>query len=113
MLIGLRKIISIKTNSGIIAAATIEPNDTYLVIRTTTANMIAAQNNAIGASIRNTPTPVATPFPPRNLNHTGKICPAIAAIAAAAVSQSMDGPPSPMMSLRDDDREDTLQRIEH
>ena len=42
LLIGLMKIISITTNRGIIAAATIDPNDTYLVIRTTTTNMIAA-----------------------------------------------------------------------
>src|SRR6185437_2853351 len=47
-----------------------------------------AHSNAIGASTRNIPTPVATPLPPRNPNHTGKMCPTSAAIAAAAITQS-------------------------
>jgi hypothetical protein len=82
------------TNKGTVAAATIEPNDTYRVKNTIATNKTPAHNKATGASMANTPTPVATPLPPRNLNHTGKICPTITAIAAAVTIHAAceDGP---------------------
>lgn len=71
------------TNTGIITAAIIEPSDTYRVNKTMLTKMTPAHSNAIGASTRKAPTPVATPLPPRNPSHTGKTWPTITAIAAA------------------------------
>src|ERR1043166_811143 len=65
-----------------------------------TINTNPARANAIGANTRNTPTPVATPFPPRNLSHTGKIWPTITAMAAAVTHQYVFSvrPPNPALA---------------
>src|SRR5207245_4700835 len=41
---------------------------------------------ALGASSAKQPNPVATPLPPRNFSHTGKMCPRIANNAANPAS---------------------------
>src|SRR6185369_687128 len=76
------------TKTGIIAAPTIDPSDTYLVVTTIARKTTPAHNTATGASTRKAPAPVATPLPPRNPNHTGKTWPTITATAAVATIQS-------------------------
>src|ERR1043165_9331929 len=92
--IGVTNTLCNQTNNGIVPAATTEPNDTYRVKNTIARNKTPAHNTAIGTSIRKTPTPVATPLPPRKPSHTGKMCPTITAIAAPVTIQSAldDGP---------------------
>src|ERR1700754_941483 len=60
-------------NSGIDPPAQSDATDPYLVTPTTATKTMPAHNRANGASTKNTPTAVATPFPPRNPSHTGKM----------------------------------------
>src|SRR5215471_16006000 len=52
-----------------------------------------AANVAHGAIARNTPSPVATPLPALNFNHTGKQCPMTASAAAAATIHEVPSSP--------------------
>src|SRR5688572_27726664 len=71
---------------GIATVAAIEPSDTYRQIHTVSTNSVAEIAVASGASIQNTPHAVATPLPPWKRNHTGYMCPRIAATPAATGS---------------------------
>src|SRR5215510_12437196 len=48
---------------------------------------------AHGAMARKTPSPVATPLPALNFNHTGKQCPTTASAAAAATIHEVPASP--------------------
>src|SRR5579864_568277 len=51
--------------------ARIDPREMYFVAHTATRNTRSEGGTATGVSTENTPHAVATPFPPRNFNHTG------------------------------------------
>jgi len=74
-------------NNGIDAAASIDASETYFVNPTTARKITPAHKTASGTSARKTPTPVATPLPPRNPSQIGKMWPKSTAIVAAANSQ--------------------------
>lgn len=76
--------------SGIVEAATIEPSETYRVANTISRKTIPEAPKASGASTRKTPTPVATPLPPRNPNQTGNIWPMTTKTAAAATQRALE-----------------------
>ena len=56
--------LNIYANTGTKAAATIKPNDTYLLIITITNQIKNTHTDTVGINIINTPRPVATPLPP-------------------------------------------------
>ena len=53
--------------------AIMELNDTNLVMRSVTKNMISAKSIAMGCNAKTTPVRVATPLPPLKLAKRGKI----------------------------------------
>src|SRR5688572_6911262 len=59
--------------------ATTDPREMYFVAQTAIVNNKSVGGTAIGVRTEKTPHAVATPFPPRNLSHTGYTCPTIAA----------------------------------
>ena len=61
-------------------AAKIEDSETYFEIAKITKNTIAANNMAFGTKIKNTPSVVATAFPPLKFIKIENTCPKIAQI---------------------------------
>src|SRR5437660_8998826 len=70
------------------ATAAREPTLEILYILYKTPQVAAPARAAQGASASETPKPVATPLPPRNLSQTGKQCPRTAPTAQAVGSQA-------------------------
>ena len=73
------------------AAAAIDPNEMYRQNATTATKIASAAKTAGTEIIRNPPAAVATPFPPRNLSHTGNRWPAMAASAATIIQSTREG----------------------
>ena len=71
------------------AAPVIEPTDTYLVTATIKMNAAPPASKGIGTKAAAAPALVATPLPPLNLSHTGKLWPTTAAMAE---STAVTGP---------------------
>src|SRR5215469_6493149 len=74
---------STKTEKGSDAVAEIDPSATRRNHIVTARKTKMATTMDFGVSKSSDPKPVATPFPPLNLSHTGATWPAIAAKAAA------------------------------
>ena len=81
----------IQANNGVKTAATIEPSETYRVAKTITSHV--KKTIAVTFGIKNvmTPSPVATPLPPRNFIKTDKECPITAKIPAKAMAVNCNG----------------------
>ena len=77
------------TKTGNNIAAAIEPTETILVIIININAKIKHINPIFQLTKSNTPSDVATPFPPLNPKNTGKVCPTIDAIAANCTNTSL------------------------
>src|SRR6266700_2949000 len=77
--VGLSPSLRKNADTGSDALATIEPRATSRNTARTSRKTTSANTMPLGVSIKNDPSPVATPFPPLKRSHSGKICPAAAA----------------------------------
>src|ERR1039457_813970 len=77
--------ITSQTDSGRVAAPTMEPMEICRVQITTTTNIIVSAATAHGVRHKKAPTKLATALPPRNPKNTGYAWPAMTASAAALI----------------------------
>src|ERR1700756_4856633 len=73
------------TTNGKAAAVRVDPSEMRRDSATITTKMITATRTDGGLNLRNDPSAVATPLPPRNRSQTGNMWPMMATRADAAI----------------------------